>query len=291
MNKDGMQEVIIVISFESKRIYDAIRSRLVNANKEIKIAVCWMRVSVFKDIFISKAQHGIPVHIILDDNESNRSQDSEIQELLAAGVKINFLSMSSEKNHMHEKMAIIDKKFLLIGSYNWSYNANKNFESIVITDDKDTVEHALIEFDEIMLYVSNMKVMMKKAYDKKYGELTSVLYEDYSESHGGSPEYNIHLIQFDKNRNKVSDRIIMVYPDSMIEEVYPEDGVYDFFDRCLQLISETGLKHSIDGILKYETSHELTPDGECMQEYVAIWKNRFTEVDSSFFDEGHFDFL
>ena len=125
---------------------------------------------------------------------------------------------------------------------------------------------------------------MKKAYDPNFGELISVLFEDYSEAHGGSPEYNIHLIQFDRNRNKVKDRIILVYNNSMIEDEYPEDGVYDFFDKCLQIIEVAGLNHSIDGVVKYETSHALTSDGEYINEYKTIWKNRFTEVDDRFFD-------
>lgn len=280
-----------MISFESKGLYDFIRNKLINANHEIKIAVCWMNIGLFKEIFISKVNHGVPVHIILDDNESNRKYMDEIQELIKCGVKLHFLTMPSERNHMHEKMAIIDKKYLIIGSYNWSANANSNFENIVITDEKNIVEKALIEFNEILLYIDKMSVMMNRAVDDTFGELTSILCEDYSESRGGSPEYNIHLIQLDKHRNKVSDKIIAVYPNSMIEEVFPEEGVYDFFEKCLQLISENGLSHSIDGILKYETIHELSPDGEWVSEYKTVWKNRFTIIDDSFFDEGHFDFL
>lgn len=57
--------------------------------------------------------------------------------------------MPSSKNKMHDKFCIIDGRFVISGSYNWSKNANANFENVIINDDRLTVAKFQNEFYEL----------------------------------------------------------------------------------------------------------------------------------------------
>ena len=52
---------------------------------------------------------------------------------------------------MHQKMAIVDKKTLILGSANWSKNAfENNFETLLISHNEDFVAKALQGYDKMM---------------------------------------------------------------------------------------------------------------------------------------------
>ena len=67
--------------------------------------------------------------------------------------------MPNKKNKMHDKFCIIDNKLVISGSYNWSKNANDNFENIIITDDRIVVAKFLNEYHEL----SNVKSLYEDA--------------------------------------------------------------------------------------------------------------------------------
>lgn len=50
---------------------------------------------------------------------------------------------------MHEKFCIIDEEKVLNGFYNWSRNANKNFENLMITEKSLVVEKFVYKFKTI----------------------------------------------------------------------------------------------------------------------------------------------
>jgi phosphatidylserine/phosphatidylglycerophosphate/cardiolipin synthase-like enzyme len=51
---------------------------------------------------------------------------------------------------IHHKFAIIDKKISITGSYNWSINASKNKENIVVIDDTNIAKKFNKHLDEII---------------------------------------------------------------------------------------------------------------------------------------------
>lgn len=56
---------------------------------------------------------------------------------------------------MHEKFCIIDEEKVLNGSYNWSRNANKNFENLMITEKRLVVDKFIYEFETIKTLGAN----------------------------------------------------------------------------------------------------------------------------------------
>jgi mitochondrial cardiolipin hydrolase len=60
---------------------------------------------------------GVRVRVISDDHML-KMKGSDIKELIEAGIACR--TDSSPYFHMHHKFAIIDKKILLTGSFNWT---------------------------------------------------------------------------------------------------------------------------------------------------------------------------
>lgn len=112
--------------FITDNIYDRISSLIKNAITTIKIAVAWFVFSKFEEMLISARKRGVSITIIVDDNQSNRRYGRNIKKLTNNGISVKFLKLDSYINHMHEKIAIIDCVGI-IGSFNWTENATKNF--------------------------------------------------------------------------------------------------------------------------------------------------------------------
>lgn len=78
-----------------------------------------------------------------------QDQGSDICSLIDHGVLVR---MDSSANHMHHKFAIIDKKTLVNGSFNWTRSATDyNQENILVTDEPKLVNAYLAEFESLWL--------------------------------------------------------------------------------------------------------------------------------------------
>lgn len=84
-------------------------------------------------------RRGIPVRVVTD-NDKSHDLGSDIERLLQNGVKC---VMDLSPAHMHHKFAIVDRKRLMSGSFNWTRSATmENEENLIVTDDS----HLVAEF-------------------------------------------------------------------------------------------------------------------------------------------------
>lgn len=138
-------EVSHDVHFEEIRqtIIQAIRS----AKYTIWVAVAWFTdEEIYKELLIKKEQ-GLNVRIITSDEESNS--------VLLSRLEGNFDTKKYPKvrfNRLHSKFCIIDLEYVLHGSYNWSFNATGNVETLATALDKDFVNKFADEF--VKLYCS-----------------------------------------------------------------------------------------------------------------------------------------
>jgi len=115
-----------------------------HAKKEIKIAIyTFTNKKLAKALKISAKK--AKIYIIADKEESKYNYS--IIPNLAAIKNFNIYLLSgkklkdNQKGKMHVKMAIIDNKYLIIGSANYSYSAFfKNYEYILISEDKSLIK-------------------------------------------------------------------------------------------------------------------------------------------------------
>ncbi len=124
-------------------------------SKSLKIAIY-----SFTNRYIAKAikiaaKNGAKITIIADKKESKQKR-SVIPNLAAIkNIKVYLLRGKRYKNKqrakMHVKLAIIDNKYIIIGSANYSYSAFfKNYEYIVIEKDKDLIKKFNHFFEDLL---------------------------------------------------------------------------------------------------------------------------------------------
>lgn len=123
-----------------------ILSILNSARESVKIAVAWINFEVYKKEFIKLLRNGVKLKIIINNDFINARYNSIIEELRLQGAKIKKFQMATSKQYMHEKFVIIDSKYVCFGSYNWSKNANKNFEYIAFCDEENVIQKFKYEF-------------------------------------------------------------------------------------------------------------------------------------------------
>lgn len=127
-----------------------IHKSLLGSTRSVKIAVAWINFKIFYHIFDNLLRRGVNLQIIINDDFINAKNDDIIDNLIKAGAVINKRKMPTSKQYMHEKFCIIDDSYVLNGSYNWSLNANKNFENLMIVDEKIVVDKFINEFNTII---------------------------------------------------------------------------------------------------------------------------------------------
>ena len=63
---------------------------------------------------------------------TKQSQGAAIAQLQAAGV---FVEISNQSRQLHNKFAVIDARWIITGSFNWTANAeNRNRENLLALD-------------------------------------------------------------------------------------------------------------------------------------------------------------
>ena len=79
-------------------------------------------------------RRGVQVRIVHDQSQSREQRDLS-QRLMEAGVPIH-IQPGSEGGILHDKFIIIDHKYVITGSFNWTNNATyRNDENFVVLDD------------------------------------------------------------------------------------------------------------------------------------------------------------
>lgn len=79
---------------------------------------------------------------IITDNDKAEDRGSDIYRLSEKGIPVK---IDRTDNHMHHKFAVIDNRYLISGSFNWTRSATKyNQENIIVSNDMKLIN----QFDE-----------------------------------------------------------------------------------------------------------------------------------------------
>jgi hypothetical protein len=131
-----------------KNIQSSIIESIQKAEYEIKIAVAWFTNKEILGELVEKLENGIRIHLLISDDRINLILNKE--SYLKHGGEIKIIP-SEHNRFLHEKFALMDNKTLIVGSYNYTYNAEfKNYESIIITDSEQLIKQYSIRFNFIL---------------------------------------------------------------------------------------------------------------------------------------------
>jgi cardiolipin hydrolase len=125
---------------------DAIVAEINQARESIDICVFTISDNLIAEAIKNAHNRNVKVRIITDDDKTF-DKGSDIFELRHAGLSIR---TDNTRNHMHHKFAIVDRKLLVTGSYNWTRSAFKyNHENIMLVSDSNAVNSFCQEFDKL----------------------------------------------------------------------------------------------------------------------------------------------
>jgi phosphatidylserine/phosphatidylglycerophosphate/cardiolipin synthase-like enzyme len=114
------------------------------AKKEVLVAVYAFTSDDLAGALAQAKKRGVSVQVILDrefdlGNEKSKGKFLEAQKIPVrrmAGIKAN--TPEGENGLMHQKFAVIDRKTVFTGSYNWTYSAEKfNDENLLLFRDAE----------------------------------------------------------------------------------------------------------------------------------------------------------
>ena len=184
-----------------ENIESVISTIIASADKRIYIAVAWFTNAVLFNEIIKALKQDVEIKVLILDDLLNRNEFGLNFGLIAEqGAEIRFAK--PDKGTMHNKFCIIDD-LVITGSYNWTYNANKNNENILVTDEKSVVESYRKEFDR--LFVTAIPIPQPyehlKWTDVKEGDFSELRRNIFRDVMAKSDEYcelkRIKLINLD----------------------------------------------------------------------------------------------
>lgn len=194
------------------RIQQNIILQLKQAENRIRICVAWFTDEEILKIVLEQAKKGIYIEIVVLNDEFNRAKSNYFNQLKAINSKVYLVDSNKFNGMLHHKFCLVDYSILITGSYNWTNNAKKNNENIVLVNydsESSEDEYNMIhkydrEFDKILVqygieeeineetgwdlalnYTNNQTIKFKEAneyYDLAVDYLKNGNYEDALES-------------------------------------------------------------------------------------------------------------
>lgn len=125
---------------------DAIHSAIDGATRHLDVCVFTITDDYLAKALAAAHRRGVAVRIITD-NDKGHDPGSDIERLENLGISVR---IDRTEYHMHHKFAIVDKRTLLNGSYNWTRGAfSYNQENVVVSREPTLVAAFQRTFDEL----------------------------------------------------------------------------------------------------------------------------------------------
>ena len=133
--------------FPSDESYDIFISKLKNAKVFCYVAIYTISNDETAAILYDLFTKGVDIRVLTDDDTlSNKGSDAE--DLAKCGVPVR--PDADPKARLHHKFAVIDDKYLINGSFNWTFSAYKtNYENMTITYERQIIKDFKAEFDKL----------------------------------------------------------------------------------------------------------------------------------------------
>lgn len=152
-----------------KAYFSDIRNKILpylrNAKKEVFVAMAWFTSDELFNALLLCLKRNVRVELVLLDDAINyMNYAPDFNQFIEAGGKLRIAE--SNVGFMHHKFCVIDNKFVITGSYNWTYYAEtRNIENIVITDNKEIVNLFTTEFNRLSRMVSHSSSCPRLSWD------------------------------------------------------------------------------------------------------------------------------
>lgn len=271
------------------------------AKSSIYVAVAWINFKTYAELFRSVLERDVELNIICSDNWQNRSHQEEISKLIKHGAVIRLLKMPYTRNYMHHKFAVIDQLVILNGSFNWSPNAEKSIENLMVVRNAGKEVNAFLEEFQRLLSIETdiLRELQKKKKCQVTGcrgQLHNILVlsersNKYYETFGDIVSVCTECEEFTTVKRCIPNtrfEILLSGLGAAADDYELEIIEKDIFDLLVEYQNDENTIHAIGKV-------KTTLDGHD-EEWVStkiIWKNKFVgnslrdEFDDQDFDVGY----
>lgn len=130
-----------------QNIAEEITQFIQKADSEILVNLPWFTdESLFEELRL-KAESGVAVSIGIEDDGINEKAPFDHRIIVRFGGRLYLHTKRGGKGINHEKYCVIDQRYVIFGSYNWTYSAARhNRESVVIFDDPALAKQYIQQF-------------------------------------------------------------------------------------------------------------------------------------------------
>jgi Leucine-rich repeat (LRR) protein len=128
------------------RIQTEILSQMQQAKNAIWVAVAWFTDKEIYDLLLQKLQQNVEIRVLVADEETNHEKGVDFAHLQATGAAVYLI----ENDLMHHKFCVIDHQIAILGSYNYTYAAQNQHESVLVLNQKKAIETLETEFNQII---------------------------------------------------------------------------------------------------------------------------------------------
>ena len=133
-----------------ENLQDQVIEALNSAKTNVDIAVAWININEYYDIFKTLLHNNVSIRLIFNNDVKNNRYKDRIDELRTLGLKCKAIGLNNG-GFMHHKFCIVDNSICLFGSFNWTKNAeNNSIENLTITHDTCTIFKYRNEFETLM---------------------------------------------------------------------------------------------------------------------------------------------
>ncbi len=130
---------------------DGVINALVNLLNSAKESIHFLTFSFTSnelgDIIREKDEAGLTVAGVMDEEQISSNQGTEYDPFKQAGIDVR---IDGNAGQMHHKVFILDEKIVVLGSYNFSQNAEvRNDENLIIVYNPIIAEQFMMEFERV----------------------------------------------------------------------------------------------------------------------------------------------
>lgn len=156
-----------------EKIQKNIILQLKQAENRIRICVAWLTDDDIFEVLIEQATKGIYIEVIVLNDEYNRAKSNYHNRLVSLNSKVYLVDNNPNNGMLHHKFCLIDYFILISGSYNWTNNAKRNNENIIIVDRNNDEDSTVDEYNMFFKYDQEFdKILVQYGIEEEIDEDT-----------------------------------------------------------------------------------------------------------------------
>lgn len=213
---------------ETKSVFDNISTSIIQqirkADNAINICVPWLTDDDILKELVNKSKQKIYIQLLILNDEYNNTKKYFFNQLISNNSRVYMVDKTNDGGMLHHKFCTIDRNILIIGSYNWSNNAKRNDENILINIATELEDCSLIsDYDnqfQKLLYKYEIEI---EDEDRDWDEVEAYTSASQKKQEEAKVYYNLaHNLCKEENYVEALNNIV----EGMKKLPYPDENYY-----------------------------------------------------------------